>query len=172
VRKPLTEEQKERQRRYMRAWRAANPGYLRDWRARNPLSEERRSKELDRGRERYYKRSEEQKRRYRAKVRENTYGITEGQFDDMLQAQGGACAICGKTPESKGHHVDHCHRTGAIRGVLCDLCNRGLGFFKDSSEALRMAAQYIDSHDTGLKVSDLHKANQAAWRRAPKKRTR
>lgn len=74
------------------------------------------------------------------------YGITKEQFDDMLSAQNNACAICG-TSEPRGRgafHVDHCHETQNIRGLLCNLCNTGLGRFKDNPAALRKAALYLE----------------------------
>jgi hypothetical protein len=77
------------------------------------------------------------------------YGITQEQFNDMLSAQNSACSICG-TKEPKGRnntfHVDHCHTTQRVRGLLCHKCNVGLGHFKDSPAALRTAATYIEVH--------------------------
>lgn len=81
------------------------------------------------------------------------FGIDIDAFDGLLARQGFVCAICGR-PESSKHSsgkvkslaVDHCHRTGTIRGLLCISCNNGLGRFKDSPELLRKAAAYLDSH--------------------------
>lgn len=77
---------------------------------------------------------------YRLKYR---YGITLEEHKKMFQAQGGKCAICeeifDKTP-----HVDHCHATGKVRGLLCDLCNRGVGYFTDSAVKLMAASKYIE----------------------------
>jgi len=76
------------------------------------------------------------------------YGISQEDFDAMLTAQGGKCAICG-TAEWRGRHnrphVDHCHATKAFRGILCDFCNRGLGIFEDDPARLRAAANYLES---------------------------
>lgn len=52
-----------------------------------------------------------------------TFGITGADYDAMLSAQGGGCAICGAGPTHRRLSVDHCHRTGRIRGVLCPPCN-------------------------------------------------
>lgn len=74
------------------------------------------------------------------------YGITAEQFDEMFSAQGNKCAICEDT-ESKGNgmfHVDHDHKTKAIRGILCQACNVTLGKMKDSPELLRKAAAYLE----------------------------
>ena len=78
-----------------------------------------------------------------------TYGITPEQFDEMYEAQGGKCFICG-TDEPGGRHgmlnVDHCHDSGDVRALLCDGCNRGLGHFKEDPDALISAAMYILAH--------------------------
>ena len=72
------------------------------------------------------------------------YGIGADDFDQLVAKQDGLCAICGRTdPE----HVDHSHATGAVRGILCFNCNGGLGQFRDSVDALRAAAAYLESHD-------------------------
>lgn len=69
------------------------------------------------------------------------YGITMDQYEVMLLTQGGTCAICGESPEKLV--VDHCHDTGAVRGLLCDFCNKALGFLKDSIENLDHAKEYL-----------------------------
>lgn len=70
------------------------------------------------------------------------YGITLEQYNEMLDAQGGACAICGETKE-RSLHVDHDHVSGTVRGLLCDFCNIGLGHFQDDPDRLVAAAAYI-----------------------------
>lgn len=69
---------------------------------------------------------EQKKAWYRAKGRNThlmeTYGLSEVEYDAMLERQGFACAICGRTTE-KTFHVDHDHRTGRVRGLLCTVCN-------------------------------------------------
>ena len=72
------------------------------------------------------------------------YGIGADEFDALVVAQGGVCAICGKeAPE----HVDHSHASGAVRGILCFNCNGGLGQFKDSIDSLVNAIAYLGPHD-------------------------
>jgi len=79
-----------------------------------------------------------------------TYGLTEADWQTMFDAQGGVCLICGK-PEIatykngkvKRMSVDHCHTTGAVRGLLCSKCNHGLGNFDDNPELLVVAAEYL-----------------------------
>jgi hypothetical protein len=75
-----------------------------------------------------------------------TYGISRVDFLEMLAIQNNRCAICGYTSETHGALfpvVDHCHKTGKIRGLLCMNCNQGLGKFKDSHNNLLGAAMYL-----------------------------
>lgn len=78
-------------------------------------------------------------------------GWSSGNFERVWQEQRGRCAICLVPMRRKGWaknsvHADHDHSTGHTRGLLCDSCNRGLGCFKDSPEALHSAIQYLESH--------------------------
>ncbi|KMS70823.1 endonuclease VII [Streptomyces viridochromogenes] len=69
------------------------------------------------------------------------YGITEAERDELVASQGGVCCIClAALPE----HVDHCHETGRVRGVLCFSCNAALGQFKDRPDVIRRAAAYVE----------------------------
>lgn len=74
------------------------------------------------------------------------YGIEIGTYGTMLAAQAGLCAIC-KTEIPGGNnirfHVDHCHDTKKVRGLLCHHCNIGLGNFFHSSEKLSAAIRYL-----------------------------
>lgn len=74
------------------------------------------------------------------------YGLDEQGYVDLLEAQGGRCGICGVDSPSPfaNFSVDHCHDTGRVRGLLCNKCNRGLGFFQDSLELLGNAAAYLE----------------------------
>lgn len=84
-----------------------------------------------------------------------TYGITYDDYLELFNFQNGKCKICdGVGEESKGERrshitlaVDHCHKTGKIRGLLCRKCNMGLGHFNDSSELLTSALSYIREFD-------------------------
>lgn len=73
------------------------------------------------------------------------YGITPEEFQDRLDNQGGRCAICCvETPgTTKNWHVDHCHVTGEVRGILCNHCNLLLGYAKDNTETLLAAVRYL-----------------------------
>lgn len=68
------------------------------------------------------------------------YGISLDRYNEMLSQQNGCCAIC---RVSTSLHVDHNHRTSKVRGLLCGDCNRGLGLFKDNTESLSTAIQYL-----------------------------
>lgn len=72
------------------------------------------------------------------------YGITVPEYEAMAKDQQGVCAICNGTNASgKRLAIDHNHKTGAVRGLLCDLCNRGLGMFQDDLLLLNGAAKYL-----------------------------
>lgn len=75
------------------------------------------------------------------------YGLTVEQYDAMVVEQSGVCLICMKPPRSgKRLSVDHDHATGEVRGLLCHVCNQGLGYFYDDPELLRLAAAYLLRH--------------------------
>lgn len=74
------------------------------------------------------------------------YGITIEQYDEMLAAQGGVCPICGTPPaDPRGYrmHIDHCHDTGRVRGILCGPCNQGIGNLGDDPDRLLAAVEYL-----------------------------
>lgn len=71
------------------------------------------------------------------------YGITAEDADAMPAAQRGLCAICRTAPAA---HVDHDHKTGDVRALLCFNCNGGLGQFRDDPAVLRAAADYVEAH--------------------------
>lgn len=78
-----------------------------------------------------------------AAERRRLYGLTQEQFDAMLQAQDGRCAIC-KEPMGRVC-TDHDHSTGEARGLLCLTCNAGLGQFHDDPDLLRSAIDYLEA---------------------------
>lgn len=71
------------------------------------------------------------------------YDLTQEQYTVMYDHQKGVCWICKHVPSSKQLHIDHDHRTGKVRGLLCYRCNVGLGFFKDDIDRLEDAIQYL-----------------------------
>lgn len=101
-------------------------------------------------RKRYARKYAENPRFERPNQLMKKYRLTVAQFDALLAQQGGACAICRRRePGGRWNQfvVDHDHDTGAIRGLLCDPCNRGLGFFQESSSLLSRAAAYLEAHN-------------------------
>lgn len=76
------------------------------------------------------------------------YGITAEKYKDMLEKQGGRCAICGTSDPSESKRrsvfsVDHCHVTGRVRGLLCAKCNSGIGMLGDRAENAMRAYLYL-----------------------------
>lgn len=79
---------------------------------------------------------------WRNRIRRD-FGITEQEYNAMLVAQQGVCAICRQPPKRIRLDVDHCHATKKVRGLLCNKCNRGLGWFCDSDVLMVRAANYL-----------------------------
>lgn len=75
------------------------------------------------------------------------FGMTPEEFIDMHEAQGGRCKICGDPllAGKGGAVVDHCHASGRIRGLLCNGCNSGIGWFKEDPARMRTAILYLEN---------------------------
>lgn len=81
-------------------------------------------------------------------ARSISYGLTVDEFLELHEKQDGKCAICGNAPSTqRGLHVDHCHTTGVVRGLLCHGCNVGIGALKDDVGLLRAAIDYLKGSD-------------------------
>lgn len=84
----------------------------------------------------------------------NVWGVTIAEYNEMLENQNGRCAICGLLESSlsstgrraKALAVDHNHETGAIRELLCDLCNRSVGMLREKPELAEKLAAYLKKH--------------------------
>lgn len=111
-------------------WRIAHPGQQREntrrWRLANPDQ-------------------------YRSAMLLGRYGIDEGEYQRLLAAQGGVCAVCKQPPRHRNSagdiqrlHVDHNHETGEVRGLLCLTCNRDLGIIEGPLFDALLA--YRDAH--------------------------
>jgi hypothetical protein len=78
------------------------------------------------------------------------FGITSAEYEILLASQDGSCAICGTTDfnysRGKKPHIDHCHETGKVRGLLCGHCNIGIGQFFDNVSLLEKAIIYLKEH--------------------------
>lgn len=72
----------------------------------------------------------------------NRYGMTLSEYESLCKAQNNACSICGLI---KKLNIDHDHKTGKFRGLLCFECNAGLGNMKDNPDLLRAGASYLES---------------------------
>jgi hypothetical protein len=74
------------------------------------------------------------------------YSMRSADYERMLNHQNGGCAICGTKPEDgKRLDIDHDHSSGEVRGLLCGLCNRACGLFKEDPKVIRQAANYVAS---------------------------
>jgi hypothetical protein len=104
-------------------------------------------------RKEYYKAHKEERKRYRDTHKKECkghnyrrlYGLTLDDYNRMFEKQNGHCAICGThiSELAKPLSIDHDHKTGKIRGLLCNSCNFGLGHFNDDVNRLSNAAQYL-----------------------------
>ncbi len=70
------------------------------------------------------------------------YNLTTEDYDRMRAAQNDACAICARGCRRR-LVIDHCHKTGRIRGLLCDACNKGIGLLRDDEPTLLAAIEYL-----------------------------
>lgn len=80
-----------------------------------------------------------------------TFGIDIEQYNSIFKQQNGKCAICNREendPRHKFLSVDHNHKTGKIRALLCNLCNKGIGMLKEDINILQSAINYLNLHNT------------------------
>lgn len=100
--------------------------------------------EWNRGRHKETEGRAETSRRY---LLRNKYGMSTADWDTLYASQGGRCAICRRPEEESGRlHVDHCHGSGAIRGLLCHSCNTAIGHLREDPEIIRAAVAYVEYH--------------------------
>jgi len=95
----------------------------------------------------------------RSANRHRLYGITQEEFKKMLEDQSYCCKVCNTFMAGADVHVDHCHITKKVRGLLCKLCNLGLGYFKDAPSVLRKAAYYLENQGDS-EMSELENIEQ------------
>lgn len=81
----------------------------------------------------------------RNKVIEKRWGCS---YDELLEKYGDKCNICGNLDTIR-LAVDHSHKTGTLRGLLCGSCNRAIGLFQDNIETLQRAITYLKERDSG-----------------------
>lgn len=87
--------------------------------------------------------------RYKRISLKYTYNISLEDFNSLLKKQNYVCAICKKIKHEKHRnlYVDHCHKTGKVRGLLCNRCNLGLGNFDDNISNLEEATKYLGDNN-------------------------
>jgi hypothetical protein len=94
------------------------------------------------------------------------HGLTPGRLAEIRKAQDNKCALCrSELTAGKRVHIDHCHRTKAIRGILCARCNTGLGKLGDDIEGIRRALEYLERFEKRFRNAakkQRHKARKAA----------
>lgn len=76
---------------------------------------------------------------------EQTYGLAPGEYDRLLASQGGVCALCGRGFYTKWGSVDHCHKTGRVRGIIHSYENTMLGRGRDDPDYFRRIADYLEN---------------------------
>jgi len=116
----------------------------------------------------YYSKNRTQYREHQLKYK---FGMTIAEYNIMLNRQGGTCAICNEKnfTRQKGTHnnkavamslaVDHNHKTGQIRGLLCNGCNTSLGKFKDDPTLLKKALEYLEEADGHIQTTTENGSN-------------
>lgn len=106
----------------------------------NKYNQQMRSDPIRRNRQKYQQRL--------SKIKQ-VYGITQAEYHQLLALQKGVCAICGNPETGKTYgkvrqlSVDHDHKTGKIRGLLCNCCNRAIGLLRDDMNLLLRATSYL-----------------------------
>lgn len=94
--------------------------------------------------------AEERSIRSRRHYLKANYGLSVEEYEAMLSLQNGLCALCLKPPSGrrmKVLQVDHCHKTGRVRGLLCNECNTAIGRLGDSEEGIRRTLEYLTKSD-------------------------
>ena len=93
-----------------------------------------------------YTETPEKKEHRRRRLIEKKYGLSYKDWEGLWYSQDGRCAICDKfIDDLKDICIDHNHKTGEIRGLLCKECNLGIGCFLDDPELTKLATEYLKS---------------------------
>ena len=100
-----------------------------------------------------YHNGEKDKKQARNRHLLGTYGITSEEFEAILARQDGLCRICGKA--TKQMHLDHCHKTGKVRSILCSRCNVALGMVSDDPKILLKMLDYLAFHTVPVQEPDI-----------------
>jgi hypothetical protein len=103
----------------------------------------------------YFKRGGKEKQAKRSfSFNLKKYDLTLEEYNKLFEEQNGRCYICLSTESHRTKTryklvVDHCHTTGKVRGLLCHHCNVGLGHFKDNTDLLKKAIEYLNENNSG-----------------------
>jgi hypothetical protein len=132
-----------------REYRINNPEKVRaakkEWRKNNPEKVAKQREAARKSTEKWRKANPGKLRDREERRQLKRRGLTISQFKEMVAAQDGKCAVCRKVPRGKRRlHVDHCHKTGMVRGLLCHHCNMAIGLLEDSPRRLRSAIRYLE----------------------------
>lgn len=99
---------------------------------------------VNKSKDKFYKQNPEYNRAYKLKSR---YGLTLEAFTELLKSQNYKCAICDSNTTKRKKDtwiVDHCHKTGKVRGILCHKCNIAIAFLEDDPELMDKAKEYLN----------------------------
>lgn len=120
-----------------------------------PILTEKQKKDRREAQRRWRERNlETAKQRNRDAEYRRKYGINLEQYDAMLKAQQGVCAICDTSCDTGMNlAVDHCHVTNKVRGLLCKNCNTAIGLLKENVENMNKAINYIKFHAIAKEIS-------------------
>jgi Rps23 Pro-64 3,4-dihydroxylase Tpa1-like proline 4-hydroxylase len=95
----------------------------------------------------WYSQNKERAKKTNRKNKLKQYGLTVDQYNQLIENQNNSCLICKKEfSEQIKSHIDHCHASGKVRGILCQKCNQGIGLFYESLESLQSAIEYLKKH--------------------------
>jgi hypothetical protein len=130
----------------VRKWQDKNPAKVREYESRSRANRRERRPGEDVARATAWVRANPD--RHLAAILRRGFGITLDDYRAMMSAQGGVCAICLRpetSPRRSRLTVDHCHRTGRVRGLLCSKCNVALGYMGDDPGNVERALSYLRS---------------------------
>jgi hypothetical protein len=125
----------------LRRWFAKNPQKAKEYRERRKDERHAYTKQ--------WKMENPEKVLYRKRCYDlKKYNLSPEQYDEILVGQGGGCKLCGSTKaggRARHLHVDHCHRTLIVRGLLCAKCNTAIGLLDDDPDRARAVAAYLEA---------------------------
>lgn len=138
---------KAERREYLRRWREKNPDIIRKINVKYYEKDIEKSRAASREYARLRRINNPEKLRAadRKSMLKHDYGITVEEYDAMSARQNGVCAICGRPQSARRGRlsIDHDHKTGSIRGLLCTNCNSALGMVNDRIDLLKEMIEYI-----------------------------